>query len=207
MKKLMIMITLICAAMSQAKAGAADAVYSRVLDTEAMSWAWRIEKVQDMSYGDLRKMSANWGRGDELRGRLLSKVQEIINTGDARPLTSKEASALKSALAEARGTAGARAKGADQRSLKQAAIDCAARGMLDAEAKYWAWRIAVRQDVTFDELKTNSDGWLRGAAVSAELLERVKTRLQSGETAELSAVERAQVELGNKKIKEIAARA
>lgn len=207
MKKLMIMITLMCAALGQAQAGAGDAAYARVLDTEAMSWAWRIEKVQDLSYGDLRKMSANWGRGDELRGRLLSKVQEILNTGGARRLTDKEESALKNALAEARGTAGARAKGADQRGLKRAAIDNAARGMLDAEAKYWAWRIAVRQDATFEELKTNSDGWLRGEVVSAELLERVKTRLQSGETAEPSAAERAQVELGNKRIKEIAARA
>lgn len=201
MKKLMIMITLMCAALGQAHAG--DAAYARVLDTEAMSWAWRIEKVQDMSYGDLRKMSANWGRGDELRGRLLSKVQEIINTGGARPLTVKEASSLRSALAEARGTAGARAKGADQRSLKQAAIDCAARGMLDAEAKYWAWRIAVKKDASYDGLKASSEKWLRGEEVGAELLGMVQARLQSGDTPEPGVVELKKVELGNKKIKDI----
>lgn len=205
MKKLIMMITLIAAALGQANAGAADAVYARVLDTEAMSWAWRIEKGQGLTYADLERNSANWGRGEAVRGRLLGKVKEILNTGGVRRLTVKEENALEGALAEARG--GSRNKGVDQRKLKQAAVDSAARGMVDAEAKYWAWRIAVKRDVTYNELKAKSEGWMRGAEVSNELLEKVLAKLQSGETSEPSVAERAKMDLGNKKIKEIVTQA
>ncbi len=78
--------------------------------------------------------------------------------------------------------------------------------VLDTEAMSWAWRIASRRDITFKELKTYSEGWLRGPEVTAELLEKVQTRLQSGETPALSISEMGRMEAGKKKIHELTAR-
>ncbi len=221
MKKLIIVVTLLGIAAAQVKAqdvtgrtgqaGATDAIHARVLDVEALSWAWRIKRTKDMSYRDLEKKSANWGRGEALRGQLLAKIKEIINNDQVRRLNTKEDSALDAANAEVRAILSiSRArleKSAGQRSARQAAIDGAAREMLEVEAKYWAWRIAVVRNITFDELKGHSEGWMRGAEVSDELLAKIKIKLQSGENQRLSGDEQAKFDAGNKKIKQLLSRA
>lgn len=213
MKKLIIIITLLGIAaapvMARAAAAPADAVYARVLNTEAMAWAWSIMKAKNISYQDLENKSANWGRGEAVRSQLLAKVKDIINNGQVRRLTTGEEAELAAARAEARGLssrAGSE-KSAGQRSARQAAINGAAREMLDVEAKYWAWRIAVIRDVTFNELKAKSEGWMRGAELTEELLAKVKVNLQSGETPELGKGEQATMDACKKRIKQIVSRA
>lgn len=217
MKKLIIVVTLLGIAAAQVKAqdavgrpgqaGAADAVYARVVDAEAISWAWRIEKAKDMSYQNLAKLSANWGRGEAVRGQLLARTKEIINKWQLRRLTTREDSELDAAKAEARAIlSGSRArfeKSAGKRAVRQSAIDGTAREMIEVEAKYWAWRIAVVRNITYNELKGHSEGWMRGAEVSDELLAKVKVKLQSGENQGLSGDEQAKFDAGNKKIKQL----
>ncbi|OGR80906.1 MAG: hypothetical protein A2X32_00625 [Elusimicrobia bacterium GWC2_64_44] len=175
-----------------------------------MSWAWRIDKAGDIGYKDLETRSAKWGRGEAVRGQLLSKVREIINKGQVRRLTVKEDSDLENANAELRAIlSGSRTmakKSAGQRAEKQAAIDKAAREFLEVEAKHWAWRIAVVRSITYSELKGYSDSWMRGVEVSDELLAKVKVNLESGDTPALSKAEQAKLDAGNKKIKEIVSR-
>lgn len=199
------------AAGRSAQAGAAEAVYARILDVEAMSWAWRIEKGNSLSYAKLQKMSANWGRGEVVCGQLLAKVKEIINGRQVRRLTSKEEAELEAANAEVRAlSSGVRSyseKSGVRLNNKQVSTDKAAREILEVEAKYWAWRIAVVRNITFNELKANSDGWMRGVEVSEELLAKVKVRLQSGEIAALSKAEEAKLDAGRKAIKEMSSKA
>lgn len=218
--KTFIIVSLLLAGIGQAQAQTsplraeqqreADAIHASVVDTEAMSWAWRIEKGKSLSYAELTRNSANWGRGEEVRGRLLAKVKEIINKDEVRLLTAKENDELASAKARVRAIlSGERAAilRVNKRASRQAAIDAAAREMMDVEAKHWAWRIAVKGDITYDELKANSEGWLRGPEVSGELLKNVKDRLQSGETSALTKAEQDRLDAGTKKIKEIVSRA
>lgn len=211
MKKLMMIATLLGMAAGQAMAqnAAADAVHARVLNTEALSWAWSIRKAKTISYQDLENKSANWGRGQAVRGQLLTKVKEIINNGQVRRLTTGEESELNAARAEAKAlvSGGSFEKSAGQPSARQAAINGAAREMLDVEAKYWAWRIAVIRDITFNELKGNSENWMRGAELNDELLAKVKVNLQSGETPALSKGEQAKLDAGRKRIKQLVSRA
>ncbi|MDD5209452.1 MAG: hypothetical protein PHV36_08700 [Elusimicrobiales bacterium] len=221
MKKLIIVVTLLGIAAAQVKAqdvagqsgqaGAADAVYARVVDAEAMSWAWRIERAKDMSYQNLVKVSANWGRGEAVRGQLLAKVKEIVNKGQLRRLTTREDSELDAAKAEARSIlSGSRARSersSGRRAPRQSAIDGTAREILEVEAKYWAWRIAVVRNITYNELKGHSEGWMRGVEVSDELLAKIRIKLQSGENQGLSGDEQAKFDAGNKKIKQLLSRA
>lgn len=217
MKKLIMMVTLMSLAAAQvmaedaagpARTAAADAVHARVLETEALSWAWRIEKGTGLNYAGLEQMSAGWGRGEAVRGLLLARVKEIIEGSQVRRLTSRESAELDAARAEVRSLLGGdRARSASPRAARQAAIDKAAGGMLEVEAKHWAWRIAVQRDVDFGELKRYSEGWTRGSEVSAELLARVKARLQSGDTPALSAAEQKRLDAGRKAIRALASRA
>lgn len=213
MKKLILVFTLLGIATAplkaQTAAAPADAVYARVLNTEAMAWAWSIKKAKNISYQDLQNKSANWGRGEAVRGQLLVKVKDIIDNGQVRRLTTGEEAELAAAQAEARRlTSGAGSeKSAGQRSARQAAINGAAREMLDVEAKYWAWRIAVIRDVTFNEIKAKSEGWMRGAELTDELLAKVKVNLQSGETHEPSKGEQATMDACKKRIKQLVSRA
>jgi hypothetical protein len=194
-----------------AQVGAADAVHARVLDVEAMSWAWRIEKGNSLSYAKLQKISANWGRGEAVRGQLLAKVKEIVNNRQVRRLTVKEEAELDAAKAEVRallsGDRSVSEKSAVSRISRQGAIDKAARDILEVEAKHWAWRIAVVRNITFNELKAGSDGWMRGAEISEELLEKVKVRLQSEDIAPLNKTEQARLDAGMKKIKALVSNA
>lgn len=221
MKKLIMVVTLLGIAAAQVKAqdaagragqvGAADAVYARVVDAEAMSWAWRIERARDISYQDLAKKSANWSRGEAVRGQLLARTKEIINKGQLRRLTTREDSELDTAKAEARAilsvSRNRSEKSVGQRAARQASIDGAAREMIEVEAKYWAWRIAVVRNITYNELKGHSEGWMRGAEVSEELLAKIKIKLQSGENQRLTGDEQAKFDAGNKKIKQLLSRA
>lgn len=221
MKKLMIVVTLLGLAAAQVKAqevaarpaqaGAADAVHARVLDAEALSWAWRIGKAKNMSYQDLEKNSAGWGRSEAVRGQLLAKVTEIINNGQVRRLTTREDSELDAAQAEVRAILSGRSaraeKSAGQRAARQTAINRVAREMLEVEAKYWAWRIAVVRNITYNELKGYSEGWMRGAEVGAELLAKVKEKLQSGENPALGRAEQANLDACKKRMKQILSRA
>lgn len=221
MKKLIIVVTLLGIAAAQVKAqdtgartgqaGAADAVHARVLNVEAMSWAWRIEKAENITYQTLEKQSANWGRGEAVRGQLLAKIKEIINSGRVRLLTAGEDAELEAAKAEvktiASGGVPPAEKSARRSAARQAAIDRAAREMLEPEAKYWAWRIAVVRDVTYDELQGHSEGWMRGVEVSGELLAKVKANLQSGDTPALNRTEQANLDACKKRIKQLVSRA
>lgn len=213
MEKLLIVLILLGIAAAPVKAqtapAPADAVYARVLNTEAMAWAWSIQKAKNISYQDLEAKSAGWGRGEAVRGQLLAKVKDIIYNGQVRRLTTGEETELAAARTEARGLASGAGseKSAGQRAARQAAVNGAAREMMKVEAKYWAWRIAVIRDVTFSELKANSEGWMRGAELTDELLAKVKVNLQSGETPELSKGEQATMDACKKRIKLLVSRA
>lgn len=192
------------------RGAAVDAVHARMLDAEALAWAWRIEKTKDVSYEGLTRQAANWGMGEAARERLFGRIKELVNRGQVRRLTRAERAVLEEGRAEIKaivaGEAAVKRGPVAARAAKESKVDAAAREMLDVEAKYWAWRIAAERNITYNELEAYSQGWVRGAEVSGELLARVKARLQAGETGPLTAAEQGRLDAGNKKISDLVRR-
>lgn len=65
-------------------------------------------------------------------------------------------------------------------------VDRIERAHLELDALYWAGRVALDKDVTFEELEKNSQGWIMRETTRAELFSKIRDLLRAGKVRRLT---------------------
>jgi hypothetical protein len=98
---------------------------------------------------------------------------------------------------------GAAASGKTAAQEKRAAADAMHLEILEVEALYWARRIAVVRDISYDGLYANSERWVMGGEVRDKLFSRIKEILDSGAARDLTDEEHDRYDTGLERIRTI----
>ncbi|MBI5245061.1 MAG: hypothetical protein HY922_15465 [Elusimicrobia bacterium] len=80
----------------------ADKIDRRILDLDALYWAWRIERIRDIAYDELHAKSESWIMKRETRDELFKKIRTHLDSGTVRELTPEERALLDKGKAEVR---------------------------------------------------------------------------------------------------------
>ncbi len=112
-----------------------DAADKKILDVEAMYWAWRVYQFKDVTYDGLEKLSKNWVMKPATRKELFDKIKALLDGGKVRPLNAGEKARFDAAKTEIRGIL---APGSRDKELVKTLTDdyC-----VELDARYWAGRI------------------------------------------------------------------
>lgn len=190
----------------QEKRDALDVIHLENLEVEALYWARRIAVVGDLTYGGLHANSERWIMGKEVRDKLFARMKEILDAGEARNLTDEERARYESGGDRRRmilGTYTPKNPKQPRVSAEREAIDVISREIMDVEARYWAWRIAVVRDTDYNDLSAKSEGWIGKTETKKELFKKIQGLLDAGDTRPLTAEEKARFDEGKARKKAI----
>ncbi|HCC48273.1 MAG TPA: hypothetical protein DEQ38_09210 [Elusimicrobia bacterium] len=190
----------------QVKKDAVDVIHLENLEVEALYWARRITVVGDLTYGELHANSERWIMGKEVRDKLFARMKEILDAGGARDLTDDERERYDSGMYRIRMILGTyKPKTPQQLKLKadREAVDVVSREIMDVEARYWAWRIAVVRDTDYSDLSAKSEKWIGKTETKKELFRKIQGLLDAGDTRPLTAEEKARHDDGKARIRAI----
>lgn len=73
-----------------------------VFELDARYWAYRVAKVKDVTFEELKQYSQNWVGEREYNQKLIEKVEENLQTGNTQKLTKKEEKQLEKATQRVR---------------------------------------------------------------------------------------------------------
>lgn len=83
--------------------------------------------------------------------------------------------------------------------------DAGQREMLELDALYWSYRVAVQRDISYESLLAASGNWVLTEENKKSLLARVKRHLDEGTARALTAEERRQYEAGKARLRQMGA--
>lgn len=190
----------------QEKKDAVDVIHLEILEVEALYWARRIAVAGDITYQGLYANSERWIMGKEMRDKLFARMKEILDTGEARKLTDEEYEKYDSGLDRIRMILGTyKPKTPQQLKVKadREAIDVIDREIMDVEARYWAWRIAVVKDTDYNDLAAKSERWIGKTETKKELFKKIQGLLDAGDARPLTDGEKTRYDDGKARIRAI----
>ncbi len=173
---------------------ATDAIQRETLDTTAMYWAWRISVMHDVTYEQFEKYAFAWDLLPATRDLLLERIRALVASGKARRLDQREENILKDTEARLDALITSTPRMTADFKRRITASDEALRPVAKIEAMYWAWRIAEKKDVTYEELLKLSANWFSAEETKAALFRNIKAILDSGKARPLTAPEQARYE-------------
>lgn len=106
-------------------------------------------------------------------------------------------------FAAGQAAAGAAVPGKTSLQEKKDAVDVIHLEILEVEALYWARRIAVTGDITYQGLHANSEQWIMGKEMRDKLFARMKEILDAGEARNLTDEEYEKYDSGKDRIRMI----
>ncbi len=178
-------------------------ISSQVRDIEARYWADRVLRKQ-LTLSALEAKSAHWLGEKEENERLMALVRQWVQKGSVPPLTPQEVAQLEENRQQVRqylnGTENPAARALAEKNRKITQIE---QPVFDLEARYWAWRIAVVQDLTLDELYGYSENWVGEKAANRKLVMEVEKNIKEGNTAPLSKKEQKKLEANRQKVRQL----
>ena len=153
-----------------------DAVDKRILDLDAMYWAWRVAQVKDVTYEGLEKLSERWVMKPATRQELFKKMKALLDGGKARPLDAGEKARYDAAKAEIRGIL---APGSKDKALAKTLSDdyC-----VELDARYWAGRIQGGEK----EILQLRENWAIDPGLKEKLFARMDENLKKEKNAPLT---------------------
>lgn len=153
-----------------------DAVDKRILDLDAMYWAWRVDQVKDVTYDGLEKLSEHWVMKPATRKELFKKMKAVLDSGKARRLNAEEKADYDAAKAEIRGIL---APGSKDKELVKTLTDAYC---VDLDARYWAGRIQAGEKEVL-ELRKN---WSLRSDLKEKLFRKMDENLKKERNAPLT---------------------
>jgi len=82
-------------------------------------------------------------------------------------------------------------------------IDAVQNETLEVEALYWAYRVAILRDITYEALVSASKNWLMSEEPKTRLLSMVRRHLDNGTARELTPEERQRYQAGLRKVRQM----
>lgn len=190
----------------QEKKDAVDVIHLENLEVEALYWARRIAVVGDINYQGLYSNSERWVMGKEVRDKLFARMKEILDAGKARDLTDEELDRYDSGKDKIRMILGTYTPKTPQQLKVKAdreAIDAINREIMDVDARYWAWRIAVVNDTGYNDLAVKAERWIGKTETKKELFKKIQELLDSGDARPLTPEEKTRHDEGKARIRAI----
>lgn len=177
-----------------------DAITASVRDIDARYWAREI-KEHRTSYGTLEVNSKQWLGSEAAKKELLGLIKQYVNSPTPIVITPKEMKQLDESKSQVRVFLNSAQNPASaalaQRNRQIREIE---EPVFELEARYWAYRVANVKDITFDELKEYSYGWVGEYQYNDKLMDKVKENLDTGNTAKLSRSEEKKLEKAKKRV-------
>jgi len=183
---------------------AIDPIELEILDVEVMYWANRIVTTKDTSYAELEKLSQNWVIKGSTKKVFFSKLKELLDSGKARPLTPEENTKYEDGLARIRDILKNQGRKNKIRDDLRA-VDALDNEIMDLNVMYWAARIVLDRDVTYNELEENSQDWVMMPLTKLKFLGKLRRMIASGKVRPLAVKEKRQLDKANEKIRRILA--
>jgi len=181
-----------------------DRVDRLYMDYDALYWAWRVAFVKDVAYAELVENSKAWVGRDSTKQEMLRRLKALLDSGAARPLTEEESRRQVEGVNKARAILGTGPLGTPLEGwpiLEK--TDVVDRRIMDLDARYWAWRISSERDVSYEGLLGKSDNWIMRRKTRDELFGKIKSLLDRGPVAALSADEMKLLDEGRAEIRKI----
>ncbi len=175
-------------------------ISAEVRDISARYWAGEVLRGHT-TMSSLRSNCRHWLGSAEENMRMLDLAEEWIRKGDVPELTPQEREQLdennrrvKEFLNSWENPA-AKMLAEENRKITQMKAP-----VFELEARYWAWRVAVLQDISYEELLSQSQRWIGEREENQRLMKAIADNIQTGNTAPLSAQERRQLDENRKEI-------
>ena len=181
-----------------------DAIEAPVQDIAARYWA---RQVQDkiIMLGALEANARDWFGSEKANKALLDLIKKYVASGKKITLTPEELDQLEENrrqvrlfLNNGRENPAAAALARTNRQIRQIK-----EPVFELEARYWAYRVAKVQDVTFDELAKNSHTWYGERSYNQKLIDKVEENLRTGNTRQLTKKEEALLEKAHQQVREL----
>ena len=168
-----------------------DAVDKRILDLDAMYWAWRVDQVKDVTYDGLEKLSERWVMKPATRKELFKKMKALLDSGKTRRLDAEEKARYEAGKAEIRGIL---APGSKDKELAKTLTD---EYCLDLDARYWAGRIQAGEK----EILQLRENWAIRSDLKDKLFLKMDENLKKDKNVPLTGEEDYKLDACNERFK------
>lgn len=150
------------------------------IDIEAQYWAWRVDKVQDVTYEELKEKAASWISTAAFKRKLFVKIAKHLEKRPVPPLNAEQREAMDANKAEIR-----RLLKVGRGEQTEPATHPDTDYCVELVARYWVARVNQGEEAILDQMYN----WpFRNAKLKKRLLKRIEERMKM-DNAPLSADE------------------
>lgn len=142
-----------------------DAIDMANIGLEAHYWAWRIDKVKDVTYDSLLEKSARWIGSAAYKQKLFARIKERLANSPVPALNAQQRRTMDAYKNEIRKLLSPGSY--DQAAIKQVTPDYC----IELKARYWARRVQQGENEILDLMQN----W---GIMDRELKQRLLTRIE-----------------------------
>lgn len=179
-----------------------DAITAPVRDIQARNFALQVKNNQT-TFEKLDELSKHWLGSEKENKAVLDLAKKYVKEGKNISITEKEWAALKESNNKVNkflndGKKNNHVNAADKKDKK---IQKMQESVFDLKARYWAYRVAEKKDVTFEELSKSSLNWIGSREYNQKLINKIEENIKKGNTKPLSEKEQKKLDKNNEKIR------
>ena len=181
-----------------------DAIMAPVQDVLARNMARQVQEGL-VTLEALESDSRDWLGSAEQNQATVELVKQYLASGEKITLTPEELDRLDEAYRKTRAflNNGRENPAAAALARKNRQIREIEEPVFELEARYWAYRIAKVKDITFEELKHNSQTWVGERSYNQKLMNKVEENLQTGNTKKLTKQEEKLLDKSKEKVRQL----